>query len=71
MLDMLCLQVQTYDVVPISPSLGMVAFVPGTKPLKAVVTDPALIPAASLAAADAAFQKFISAKGSGAANVGK
>lgn len=64
-------QVQTYDVVPISPSLGMVAFVPGTKPLKAVMTDPALVPEASVAAADAAFSKFITAKGSGCQNVGE
>ena len=38
------LQVQTYDVVPISESLGVVAFVPGTIPLLAVLTQPSLIP---------------------------
>lgn len=30
----LVLQVRTYDVVPISSSLGIVEFVPGTQPLK-------------------------------------
>ena len=28
------LQVRTYDVVPVSSSLGLVEFVPGTQPLK-------------------------------------
>ena len=65
------MQIRIYDVVPISPSLGMVAFVPGTKPLKAVVTDPALVPEASLEAADAAFRQFIATKGSGTQNAGE
>ena len=49
----------------------MVAFVPGTKPLKAVVTDPALVPEASLEAANAAFHKFIATKGSGTQSPGE
>ncbi|KAK9829312.1 hypothetical protein WJX72_005143 [[Myrmecia] bisecta] len=59
------LQVRTYDVVPVTPSLGLVAFVPGTKPLKAVVTEPGLIsddPTDSnndLLRADAAYAKGI------------
>ena len=31
------LQVPTYDVVPISPMLGMVAFVPSTQPLQSLL----------------------------------
>lgn len=57
------LQVRTYDVVPISPSLGMVAFVAGTKPLKALLTDPALVPAEAIAAADNRYSTFILTKG--------
>lgn len=56
-------QVRTYDVVPITPSLGMVAFVEGTKPLKALLTDPALIAADAIAAADEKFARFIMTKG--------
>ena len=66
-----CLQIRTYDVVPISASLGMLAFVPGTKPLKAVVTDPALMPPAAVEAAEEAFRGFITSKGSGAQGAGK
>jgi len=58
-----CLQVRTYDVVPITPSLGMVAFVAGTTPLKALLTDPALIPGEAIAAADEKYSRFIMAKG--------
>lgn len=57
------LQIRTYDVVPISPSLGMVAFVPGTKPLKALLTDPALVPADAITAADNRYSTFILTKG--------
>ena len=57
------MQVRTYDVVPISPSLGMVAFVEGTKPLKALLTDPALIPPEAVAAADDKYARFILSKG--------
>lgn len=57
--------------VPISASLGMLAFVPGTKPLKAVVTDPALMPQAAVDAADEAFRSFITSKGAGAQGSGK
>ncbi len=56
-------QVRTYDVVPITPSLGMVAFVAGTTPLKALLTDPALIPGEAIAAADEKYSRFIMAKG--------
>ena len=59
----LVLQVRTYDVVPISPSLGMVAFVPGTKPLKALLTDPALVSQEAVAAADNRYSTFILTKG--------
>lgn len=52
-----------YDVIPITPSLGMVAFVPGTQPLKALLTDPALIPGEAVAAADAKYHAFIMSKG--------
>lgn len=38
------LQVRTYAVVPIRESLGLVAFVGGTQPLKAVITHPSLVP---------------------------
>ena len=31
------LQVRTYDVVPVSSSLGLVEFVPGTQPLKSAI----------------------------------
>ena len=31
------MQVRTYDVVPVSSSLGLVEFVPGTQPLKAAI----------------------------------
>lgn len=54
---------RTYDVVPITPSLGMVAFVAGTTPLKALLTDPALIPGEAIAAADEKYSRFIMAKG--------
>ena len=37
-------QVQTYDVVPMSESLGAVAFVPDTIPLMAQLSQPNLIP---------------------------
>ncbi|KAL3131372.1 hypothetical protein ABBQ38_007687 [Trebouxia sp. C0009 RCD-2024] len=57
------LKVCTYDVVPISPSLGMVAFVPGTKPLKALLTDPTLLPPEAVAAADNRYSTFILTKG--------
>lgn len=57
------MQVRTYDVVPISPSLGMVAFVPGTKPLKALLTDPALVSPEAVAAADNRYSTFILTKG--------
>ncbi len=56
-------QVRTYDVLPITPSLGMVAFVAGTTPLKALLTDPALIPGEAIAAADEKYSRFIMAKG--------
>ena len=49
----------------------MLAFVPGTKPLKAVVTDPALMPQAAVDAADEAFRSFITSKGAGAQGSGK
>ena len=58
-----CVQVRTYDVVPITPSLGMVAFVAGTTPLKALLTDPTLIPGEAIAAADEKYSRFIMAKG--------
>ena len=32
-----CTQVRTYEVVPVSASLGLVQFVPGTQPLKAAI----------------------------------
>lgn len=60
---LLLLQVRTYDVVPISPSLGMVAFVPGTRPLKALLTDPALVAPEAVAAADNRYSTFILTKG--------
>lgn len=41
----------------------MVAFVPGTQPLKALLTDPALIPGEAVAAADAKYHSFIMNKG--------
>ena len=31
------LQVRTYDVVPVSSSLGLVEFVPGTQPLRQAI----------------------------------
>ena len=34
MTRLMTLQVRTYDVVPVSSSLGLVEFVPGTQPLK-------------------------------------
>ena len=64
-------QVRTYDVVPISPSLGMVVFVPGTKPLKALLTDPALVPADAIAAADSRYSTFILTKGGNLERAGK
>ena len=57
------MQVHTYDVVPISSSLGMVAFVAGTKPLKALLTDPALMSPEAVAAADNRYSTFILTKG--------
>lgn len=33
----IAVQVRTYDVVPVSSSLGLVEFVPGTQPLKAAI----------------------------------
>ena len=57
------MQVRTYDVVPISPSLGMVAFVPGTKLLKALLTDPTLVSPEAVAAADNRYSTFILTKG--------
>ena len=56
-------QVRTYDVVPISPSLGMLAFVAGTKTLKALLTDPALLSPEAMAAADNRYNTFILTKG--------
>ena len=41
----------------------MVAFVPGTKPLKALLTDPTLLPAEAIAAADNRYNTFILTKG--------
>ena len=41
----------------------MVAFVGGTKPLKALLTDPALIPPEAVAAADDKYARFILSKG--------
>ena len=57
------LQVRTYDVVPVTPSLGMVAFVAGTQPLKGLLTNPALLPPEAIAAADEKYHRFIMAKG--------
>jgi hypothetical protein len=51
---LLVLQVRTYDVVPITSSLGIVEFVPGTRPLKDAIC--AFVP-----------EEVCSSKGQGAA----
>ncbi|KAK9796984.1 hypothetical protein WJX73_006710 [Symbiochloris irregularis] len=58
------LQVETYDVVPMTESLGMVAFVPDTLPLLAVVTNPLLMPAEEFIKAHKAYELgYVEAQG--------
>ena len=57
---------RTYDVVPVKRALGLVAFVPGTVPLRSVIAQPALVGADAIRAGDNAFCRSV-LEGAGAA----
>ena len=48
-------QVRTYDVIPVSPSVGLMAFVPDTRQLQSVIED--IVGKEDISAADVAYKK--------------